>query len=224
MKPHQKVAKRFFDLLFSILGLVCFGWLIVLTWVMATIDTGKNGLFTQERVGLGGNVFRLMKIRTMRELPGLNTTVTTRNDPRITSFGKVLRRAKIDELPQLINVLLGTMSFVGPRPDVPGFADRLPERERAIILSVRPGITGPATLKFRKEEELLAQVDDPEVYNREVIFPEKARINCEYVKNYKLLDDVKYIWLTILDSGKTSCARSDTSSYCPTDYTKGQCD
>lgn len=103
-----------------------------------------------------------------------------------------------------------------------GFADRLPERERAISLSVRPGITGPATLKFRKEEELLAQVYDPEVYNREVIFPEKARINCEYVKNYRLFDDVKYIWLTIFGREKTSCAGSDAFSYCPTDYTKGQ--
>lgn len=212
MKPSQRLIKRSFDLIFSFLGLLCFGWLIIISWLMATIDTGKNGLFTQERVGQSGHLFKLIKIRTMRDLPGLDTTVTIKSDPRITPLGKIFRRTKIDELPQLINVFLGEMSFVGPRPDVPGFADRLPEEDRRIILSVRPGITGPATIKYRKEEELLANVDAPEAYNRDIIFPDKTRINREYVENYKLMDDLKYIWLTVFGDKNIGAGRRVTSA------------
>jgi lipopolysaccharide/colanic/teichoic acid biosynthesis glycosyltransferase len=107
-----------------------------------------------------------------------------------------LRTAKIDELPQLLNVLVGQMSFVGPRPDVPGFADALVGAER-VILSVRPGITGPATLRFRNEEEILSLQSDPEAYNREVIFPEKVRLNRQYVESYSFWADLKYIYLTV---------------------------
>ena len=103
---------------------------------------------------------------------------------------------KIDELPQLFNVLIGQMSFVGPRPDVPGFADQLKGNDR-IILTVRPGITGPATLKYRNEEELLASVTDPEEYNAEVVFPDKVRLNREYVENWSFARDIRYIWATI---------------------------
>ncbi len=102
----------------------------------------------------------------------------------------------MDELPQLVNVLRGDMSFVGPRPDVPGFADQLQD-EDTVILSIRPGITGPATLKYRNEEALLAEAEDPERYNREVIFPDKVRVNKEYIENYSLLNDIKYIFLTV---------------------------
>jgi lipopolysaccharide/colanic/teichoic acid biosynthesis glycosyltransferase len=122
--------------------------------------------------------------------------VTTSNDPRITAIGRFFRRTKIDELPQLINVLFGQMGFVGPRPDVPGFADELCGADR-IILTVRPGITGPATLRFRNEEEELAAQPDPERFNREVIFVEKVRLNREYVENFSLLKDVRYILLTL---------------------------
>jgi len=135
-------------------------------------------------------------IRTLRDLEGLDTTVTAEDDPRITRVGHLLRRSKIDELPQLWNVLKGEMSFVGPRPDVPGFADLLSGDEE-VILAVRPGITGPATLRFRDEErELVSQVD-PERYNREVIFPEKIRLNREYVENYSFGKDLKYIFRTL---------------------------
>lgn len=133
----------------------------------------------------------------MKNLPGINTNVTTDKDPRITRLGRFFRKTKIDELPQLINVFLGQMSFVGPRPDVPGFADKLTGDDR-IILTVRPGITGPATLKFRDEEKLLAAQSDPERYNREVIYPEKVRLNREYVENYSFWQDIKYIFQTIL--------------------------
>jgi len=126
------------------------------------------------------------------------TTVTRRGDPRITPLGSLLRRTKIDELPQLWNVLLGDMSFVGPRPDVPGFADILQGEERE-MLSIRPGITGPATLKYRDEEELLAAQDDPEGYNRDVIWPDKVKINLNYIRNWSLGRDIGYIVKTVLD-------------------------
>lgn len=130
------------------------------------------------------------------KIGGRWTTVTTANDPRVTRWGRFWRMTKIDELPQLINVLKGDMSLVGPRPDVPGFADHL-EGDDRIVLSVRPGITGPATLKYRKEEEILAGVDNAEAYNREVIFPDKVRLNREYVQNWSFSKDLWYIWRTV---------------------------
>lgn len=192
----QAVLKRGFDVVAAAVGLLLTFWLIALAWVLATIDTRQNGFFMQERVGRHGRVFRVVKIRTMRPSRVHTTTVTTGHDPRITPLGRFFRRAKIDELPQLWNVLLGQMSFVGPRPDVPGYADAL-EGEDRLVLSVRPGITGPATLKYRDEESLLASVDDPEAYNREVIFPDKVRLNREYVQNWSLWQDLRYIWRTV---------------------------
>ncbi|MFO7807795.1 sugar transferase, partial [Guyparkeria sp.] len=192
----QAALKRGFDVFGAAVGLALTFWLIALAWLAATVDTRANGFFTQQRVGRDGRVFRVIKIRTMRVGTGLDTTVTTGHDPRITPLGRFFRRAKIDELPQLINVLLGQMSFVGPRPDVPGYADAL-EGEDRVILTVRPGITGPATLKYRDEETLLAGVDDPERYNREVIFPDKVRINREYVQQWSLRKDLGYIWRTV---------------------------
>ena len=152
----------------------------------------------QRRVGRNAKVFNVIKIRTMKPVVNLNINVTTSDDIRITTLGKLLRKAKIDELPQLVNVLLGQMSFVGPRPDVPGFADKLEGEDRA-VLSVRPGITGPATLKYRNEEELLASINDPEAYNNEVIYPDKVSINLAYIKNYSLSSDIKCILSTVLN-------------------------
>lgn len=191
------MQKRVFDLFFSLLGILFLWWLILFAALLAWLDTGKNGFFTQVRVGQFGKIFKVIKIRTMKPSADINTTVTTSNDARITNLGRFLRRTKIDELPQLINVLLGQMSFVGPRPDVPGFADLLQSDEK-LILSIKPGITGPATLVYRNEEEILTSVNDPEKYNREVIFPDKVRINLEYINNYSLMGDVKYIVVTIL--------------------------
>lgn len=191
------VLKRGFDLLFSAILLCLFWWIILLSWLVSSIDTGKNGFFTQERVGKDGRLFRIVKIRTMRADAENKTTVTCAGDTRITRMGRLLRKSKMDELPQLWNVLVGHMSFVGPRPDVKGFADRLVGNER-LVLSVRPGITGPATLKYRNEEDILAGVSDPESYNNEVIFPDKVRINMEYVKNYSLLKDIKYLYQTFI--------------------------
>lgn len=124
-------------------------------------------------------------------------SISVAGENRITPFGAKLRHYKLDELPELWNVLVGDMSFVGPRPDVPGYADKLSGEDRA-ILSLRPGITGPATLKYRNEEELLASVSNPVEYNDTVIFPDKTRINMEYLKDHNLLGDVKIIMKTIL--------------------------
>lgn len=198
LSPFQSGVKRLFDLIGALLGLAALWWLIVLAWLLATIDTGQNGFFMQKRVGRYGRLFRIIKIRTMRNLTGLNTTVTTLDDRRITRLGGCFRRLKIDELPQLLNVLIGQMSFVGPRPDVPGFADQL-HGESRLILDVRPGITGPATIKYRDEEQLLAGQDDPEQYNRDVLFPDKVRINMNYIENWSLCNDLRYIGQTILN-------------------------
>lgn len=192
----QAFVKRLFDFMGAVFGLVTTFWIILPAWLLASLDTRKNGFFTQERVGRGGRIFRVIKIRTMREVHGMNTTVTTGRDQRITWLGRFWRRTKIDELPQLINILKGEMSFVGPRPDVPGYADRLKGDDR-IILRVRPGITGPATLKYRDEEALLAKQDYPERYNNEILWPDKVRLNRKYVENWSFLGDLRYIWHTV---------------------------
>lgn len=189
--------KRGFDLLASSVGLLLTWWIIVLAAAAATIDTGRSGFFLQRRIGRGGYSFVVIKIRTMRPISGIDTTVTTAQDARITPLGRFLRKTKVDELPQLINVLLGQMSFVGPRPDMPGFADRL-EGEDRLMLTIRPGITGPATLKYRNEEAMLASQEDPEKYNREVIWPDKVKINCDYVREWSLRNDLHYIWITVV--------------------------
>jgi len=194
MNKKDKIIKRIFDFTLALIGLLI-TWPIILTaWIIASIETKSNGFFLQKRVGENGKLFTIIKIKTM--YPNYGSTVTTANDNRITKSGKIFRKYKIDELPQLINVLKGDMSFVGPRPDVPGYADKL-EGEDRIILSIKPGITGPATLKYKNEEEILASVDDPNKYNNEVIWPDKVKINKEYIKNWSLKKDIKYIIKTI---------------------------
>ncbi len=192
----DRAIKRLFDLVVATLGLIGFSWLILLAYILASIDTHKSGFFVQLRVGKNGRLFKVVKIRTMQNMPSINSTVTSSVDPRVTRLGRFFRRTKIDELPQLFNIFVGHMSLVGPRPDVPGFADHLDGEDR-IILSIRPGITGPATLRFRDEETILANVDDPEIYNREVIFPKKVKLNKAYIKNYGFGKDINYILQTI---------------------------
>jgi len=196
LNSYQALQKRSFDLFFSIFGLFFTWWIIIVAWLVASIDTRSNGFFIQKRVGRNGKNFKVLKIKTMRPVEGLDGTVTRRGDPRITAIGAFFRRTKIDELPQLWNVLLGDMSFVGPRPDVPGFADTLQGKERA-ILTLRPGITGPATIAYRNEEVLLADQSNPEVFNQDVIWPDKVRINLEYLHHWSLIGDFKYIIQTV---------------------------
>ncbi len=192
----QSTIKRTFDFSAALVGLFFSWWLILIAFLAASIDTRSNGFFIQSRVGKGGRVIRVIKIKTMRPDSTTTTTVTRSGDPRITVLGRFFRKTKIDELPQLWNVLCGHMSFVGPRPDVPGYADKLTGSDKA-VLSLRPGITGPATLKYRDEEEILAAQEDPERYNREVIFPDKVKINLEYLREWSFLGDIKYIFETV---------------------------
>ena len=197
ISPTQRFLKRSFDIVASGLGLVVLWPVILLAWVVAAIDTRANGFFTQERVGRNLVPFKVIKIRTMRAGASDATTVTTADDPRITTSGLWLRRWKVDELPQLINVLKGDMSLVGPRPDAPGFLDQLQGDDR-IIQSLRPGITGPASIKYADEEALLAAQEAPEDYNQNVIWPDKVRINREYVLGYRISVDIRLVFATIL--------------------------
>jgi lipopolysaccharide/colanic/teichoic acid biosynthesis glycosyltransferase len=194
----QRFIKRSFDVLFAGLGLLLL-WpvMLIIALLIRMVDPGPV-IFSQERVGRKGTLFYVHKFRTMSTEQSFRSTVTTLQDPRITPVGAFLRRWKLDELPQLWNVLVGKMSFVGPRPDVQGYADTLTGADR-IILTARPGITGPATLKYRNEESLLSKQSNPEHYNREVIWPDKVRINRGYVKNYSFKRDLYYIWQTVVN-------------------------
>lgn len=196
MNSNNRIIKRVFDLILSSFGLVLFGWLIIITAIIARLDTGLSGFFVQNRVGQHSKVFKVIKLRSMKNIKGLTTTVSTAQDPRITKIGKFWRKSKLDELPQLINVFLGQMSFVGPRPDVQGFADKLKGIDK-IILSIKPGITGPASIYFRNEEDILANQSNPEEYNMNVIWPKKIEINKKYIEDYSITKDIIYIFRTI---------------------------
>jgi lipopolysaccharide/colanic/teichoic acid biosynthesis glycosyltransferase len=167
-----------------------------IAWAVATVETKSNGFFIQRRIGLNGKAFSILKIKTMKKIDGIDTTITSSNDIRITKSGKLFRNTKIDELPQLLNVFVGDMSFVGPRPDVAGYADKLLGDDR-IILSIRPGITGPASLKYKNEEEILANQSNPKIYNDTVIWPDKVNINKEYIQNWSFKLDLHYLIRTI---------------------------
>ena len=194
----KQIVKRSTDVILSAIGLLVFGWIIAICWIIAAIETRSNGFFLQERIGRHGRKFRIIKIKTMHNADkGGRSTVTTSNSSDITRSGRVFRRFKLDELPQLINVLRGEMSFVGPRPDVAGFADRLQGEDR-IILSLRPGITGPASIAFRDEADILAQASDPDAYNAQVIWPKKVAMNREYARNFGFWTDMKLILKTLL--------------------------
>ena len=195
LSKKQQITKRGFDIVFSFFGLVICAIPIVLLVTIATISTKRFGLFVQTRVGRHAKLFKIFKIRTMKH-PNDENFITLRDDARLSAFGKMIRKYHLDELPQIFNVLKGDMSFVGPRPDVAGYADLLQGGDR-IILSVRPGITGPATIKFKNEEVLLAQQIDPLKYNDSVIWQEKVRMNKEYIKNWTFLGDLNFIFKTI---------------------------
>jgi lipopolysaccharide/colanic/teichoic acid biosynthesis glycosyltransferase len=197
LSAADKFQKRFFDIILSIVGIGLTWWIMLLSWIIASVETKSNGLFMQKRIGKEGKPFLVFKIKTMKLIEGLESTVTTSSDSRITKSGAFFRKTKIDELPQLFNVLFGSMSFVGARPDVPGFADKL-EGEDRVILELAPGITGPSSLKYKDEEALLSKQEDPEGYNREVIWPDKVAINKMYLENWSLKKDIEYILKTIV--------------------------
>jgi lipopolysaccharide/colanic/teichoic acid biosynthesis glycosyltransferase len=190
--------KRIIDFVLAIIGLLFTFPVLIIVASGVRLLTGSPVLFKQKRIGREGRLFVLYKFRTMvynaEKMEG--GSVTIQNDLRTTSVGRFLRKWKLDELPTLWNVLRGDMSFVGPRPDVSGYADKLKGNAR-LILKMRPGITGPATLKYANEEQLLAKVDDPIKYNDEVIFPDKVRINLDYFDNWSLRKDMEIILKSI---------------------------
>lgn len=205
------ILKWIFDRLVSFIGL-CFLWpvLLVVAILVKVKMPGGPAFFVQKRVGRGGKLFNCHKFRTMT-VKHNGSTVSVAGDNRITSLGTTLRHYKLDELPGLWDVLIGNMSFVGPRPDVPGYADKL-EGDDRIVLKLRPGITGPATLKYRLEDEMISDYvtgkqeggdhrsiqEIAEEYNDKVIYPDKVRINKYYYEHYSFIKDIQMIFCTVL--------------------------
>lgn len=203
--------KRIFDITASLLGLLILWPVLLIVAIMIKVKMpGGPAIFTQKRVGKGGKLFTCHKFRTMT-VKHNGSTVSVAGDSRITPFGAVLRHYKLDELPGLWDVLIGNMSFVGPRPDVPGYADKLTGDDRD-VLKLRPGITGPATLKYRLEDEMISEYvakkqaegdtrpmqEIATEYNDKVIYPDKVRLNCYYYRHYSFWKDIEMIFATVL--------------------------
>jgi len=200
MTARQKVLKRTFDLTAAIAGLVALSPVLFALMLGARLTSPGPALYRQKRIGRFGSSFTVLKVRTMRHSPfDAGSHITIARDDRITRYGTFLRRHKLDELPQLWNVLKGEMSFVGPRPDVPGYADQLRGDERR-ILDLRPGITGPASLYFRDEEDLLAEVDEPVEHNDQILYPMKTRLNLKYLDSWSFSRDLGYLFITFVPS------------------------
>ena len=189
------MLKRTFDILLSVFAIFLLFPFFLLVSFLIVIDSGFPIFFLQKRIGRDAKEFNIIKFRTMKT-NNENITITVSGDSRITRIGKYLRKTKIDELPEILNVLFGQMSFVGPRPDVKGYADKLKGANRK-ILDLRPGITGPASLKYYNEEYILSQKSNPKKYNDEVIFPDKVKINMHYFHNRSFFLDLKIIFATI---------------------------
>ena len=205
------ILKFLFDRIVSFIGLL-FLWpvLIILVILVKIKMPGGPAFFVQKRVGKGGKLFKCHKFRTMT-MKHSGSSVSVAGDSRITPLGAKLRHYKLDELPELWDVLIGNMSFVGPRPDVPGYADQLQGDDRD-VLKLRPGITGPATLKYRLEDEMIAEyvsqkqkegdTRDAQAiaveYNDTVIYPDKVRLNCYYYRHYSFVKDIQMIFCTVL--------------------------
>ena len=191
MSLKVKIIKRSFDLIFSLLAIFFTGPLILIAWIIASIETRSNGFFLQKRVGQYAKEFYIIKIKTMFDESNIKG-----KSIRITKSGAIFRKFKIDELPQFFNILIGDMSVVGPRPDIPGYADNLIGEER-YILDFKPGITGPASIKYKNEELLLANQENPQEFNDRFIWPDKVKINLHYVQNWSLFGDLKYIFKSL---------------------------
>lgn len=191
------LLKGLFDKIASLGGLLVLWPVLLICAILIRLKMpGGPIIFKQQRVGQYGKLFTMYKFRSMTVAHD-GSSISVAGESRITPLGAKLRKYKLDELPELWNVLIGNMSFVGPRPDVPGYADKLEGKERD-VLKLKPGITGPASLKYRNEEELLAVQDDPKRYNDEVIFPYKVRINLEYLNTWSFWRDIKIIIYTVL--------------------------
>ena len=197
---NNMILKYLFDRLVSLIGLLILWPVFIIVAILIKLKMpGGPVLFVQDRVGRHGKLFKVHKFRsmTMRKETDAVTGVAAAETARITPLGEKLRKYKLDELPELWDVLIGKMSFVGPRPDIPGYADQLQGEDRE-ILKLRPGITGPASLKYRNEEDILASVDNPQQYNDEIIYPDKVRLNRYYLYHYSFLKDIQMIFCTVL--------------------------
>lgn len=191
------VIKYIFDRIFSLILLVVLSPVLLVLFVIYKIKMPKGRfLYRQVRIGKDGKPFRIFKIRTMEDDSEAGGTVSLADDARVLPFGHWLRETKVDTFLELINILIGDMSFVGPRPDVPGYADKLEGDDRK-ILKLRPGLTGPASIKYRHEGRILAQQADPQRYNDEVIWPDKVKINKEYYDNWSVWLDISILWKTV---------------------------
>jgi len=190
------MIKRLFDIILSFIGIIILIPVFIIVSILIKIDSPGPVFFLQERVGLNGKLFKIIKFRSMKINHNNSLTVTIENDKRITRIGKKIRKYKIDEIPELINVFVGDMSFVGPRPDVPGYADLLLGENRN-ILKLRPGITSRATIKYANEEMILLNEDDPIAYNNNIIFPDKVKMNLNYYNNNNIWIDIKIIFATL---------------------------
>ena len=205
------LLKWIFDRLMSLIGLVILWPILLVVAILVKVKMpGGPAFFVQKRVGKGGRLFNCHKFRTMT-VKHNGSTVSVAGDSRITPLGSKLRHYKLDELPGLWDVLIGNMSFVGPRPDVPGYADQLKGDDRD-VLKLRPGITGPATLKYRLEDEMIAEYvahkqkegdkrDAQEIaveYNDTIIYPDKVRLNCYYYHHYSFMKDIQMMCCTVL--------------------------
>lgn len=191
------LTKTLFDRTCAFFGLIALSPALLAIALLIRIKMPRGPvIFKQTRIGRHGKPFTMYKFRSMT-MHHSGSSVSVKGESRITPLGSVLRKYKLDELPELWNVLKGDMSLVGPRPDVPGYADKLQGDDRE-ILRLRPGITGPASLKYRDEEELLARQTDPQRYNDEVIFPDKTRINRAYLAHWSFGLDLKIIFCTVL--------------------------
>jgi len=188
--------KRAFDILATSFGLFFLSPIFILLSIVIKLTSKGTVFFIQERVGKDGVLFNMIKFRSMKMIQQSKSTISVKGDMRVTKVGSFLRRYKLDELPELWNVLKGEMSLVGPRPDVPGYADFLRGEDRN-ILKLKPGITGPASLKYANEEEILARQENPKEYNDKIIYPDKVRINLDYYYQSNLWIDIKIIFATI---------------------------
>jgi len=188
--------KRLFDFVTSLIGLIVLVPIFIIVSLLVKISSVGPVFFVQKRIGKNGTIFQMIKFRSMSVIQSSTSTISVKGDVRITKIGAFLRKFKLDELPELWNVLKGDMSLVGPRPDVCGYADNLIGEDRK-ILELRPGITGFASLKYYDEENVLATQDNPLKFNDEVIYPDKVRLNLDYYHNNNLWIDIKIIFATI---------------------------
>lgn len=190
------MIKRIFDFTASLFGLIFLIPLYVVVWLLVKVKMpGGSPIFKQKRVGKDAKLFIIYKFRSM-SVSHSGSSISVAGESRITPLGIILRKFKIDELPALWNVMKGDMSLVGPRPDVPGYADKLEEESR-LILKLKPGITGAASIKYSNEEEILAKQINPKHYNDTVIYPDKIRINLDYYHNNNFFGDLKIILDTV---------------------------